>query len=92
MYLAHLSVNMSCDAIPHCRLAARNKLQQTLIERSAHGIPISFVSESLHSPMAWRHTVTKDPSPCAKAIAAACPKLQGPACKACVAKHSKSIA
>lgn len=72
MYLANLDANTTCDKIPKCRLAARNALQRTLIEGSAHGIPISFVSESLHSPM-YQATRTP-PSPCTKAVAAVrCP-------------------
>ena len=52
MYLATLDSNASCNALKGCRLAKRNALQRTLIEGSKHGIPISFVTESLHSPMA----------------------------------------
>ena len=95
------------------------------MEGSAHGIPISFVTESLHSAMLGDHGrdhdrtqgdhgrnhgrtqgdhgrnhdrgrgreghLGGDPTPCAKAIAAACPHLSGAACKACVAKHAAAI-
>ena len=89
MYMAHLATNLTCDASPVCRLAARNRLQKSLMEQSAHHIPISFVTESLHSPMMAKSS--RGTTPCEKAIAAACPKLTGVACKACVAKHSAAI-
>lgn len=99
MYLTHLSANMSCDALPTCRLAARNALQKKLVEGSTHGIPISFVTESLHSPMRSASKAAyinaqgdvEAPTPCATAIAKYCPHLQGPKCKACVAQHSTAI-
>jgi hypothetical protein len=99
MYLAHLAANMTCDASPQCRLAARNALQKKLVEESKHGIPISFVTESLHSPMRSSrkaayvnvHGDVEGPTPCAAAIAKFCPHLQGSKCKACVAQHSAAI-
>lgn len=39
-----------------------------------------------------QQTLTADaPTPCRKEIAALCPHLQGPACTACVAKHSAVV-
>lgn len=104
MYMAHLAANMSCDAVARCRLDARNTLQKKLVEVSEHGIPISFVTESLHSPMLQQrqrramtmHASTaaayfNPPSPCAAEIAKVCPHLTGVACKTCVAKHSAAV-
>ena len=94
MYVAKLDANASCNVVPSCRLAHRNALQKRLIEGSEHGIPISFVSETLHSPMmAARAAVAEGraETPCAKAVAAACPHLQGAACMACAAAHSKTL-
>jgi beta-glucosidase-like glycosyl hydrolase len=90
MYVRHLSANMSCNALPHCRLKARNTLQKTLIEGSVHGIPMSFVTESLHSPMMLNEPIDS-PTPCATAIAKYCPHLQGPKCESCVAQHASAI-
>jgi hypothetical protein len=93
MYLAKHNANMSCDIIPGCRLAARNALQRSLVENSRLGIPISFVSETLHSAMEDTDVGVgaEAPTPCEKAIAAACPSLKGTKCKACVAAHAATI-
>lgn len=94
MYVAKLDLNASCNVVPACRLAKRNELQRTLIEQSEHGIPISFVSETLHSPMAKAlKAATRDDTstPCDRAVAAACPRLQGAACVACASAHSKTV-
>jgi beta-glucosidase-like glycosyl hydrolase len=97
MYIAKHSANLTCDVVPSCRLAARNSLQRAVITRSRLGIPISFVSETLHSPMRQLRGAKGDEgmhrqsTPCARAIAAACPSLKGVRCKACVASHSATI-
>ena len=49
MYIQKLSSNSTCNVIPECRLSARNNLQQKLMKESRLGIPISFITESLHS-------------------------------------------
>jgi hypothetical protein len=94
MYVAKLDVNASCNVLPGCRLAKRNELQKTVIEASKHGIPISFVSETLHSPMVKGGLAISrdyDPTPCDTAVAAACPDLHGAACVACATAHSKTV-
>jgi hypothetical protein len=93
-YVAKLDANASCNVVPSCRLAKRNDLQRTLMETSKHGIPISFVSETLHSPMSKASLASSRggaETPCAKAVAAACPHLQGAACVSCAAAHSKTV-
>eukprot|EP01060_Flectonema_neradi_P011726 TRINITY_DN18739_c0_g1_i1.p1 TRINITY_DN18739_c0_g1~~TRINITY_DN18739_c0_g1_i1.p1 ORF type:complete len:821 (+),score=143.70 TRINITY_DN18739_c0_g1_i1:56-2518(+) len=49
MYIQDLSSNSTCNIVPECRLAARNALQQKLMNESRLGIPITFITESLHS-------------------------------------------
>ena len=94
MYVAKLDANATCNVVPKCRLAKRNELQKTLMATSKHGIPISFVSETLHSPMAKQAFVisgTRDPTPCDRAVAAVCPNLHGAACVACANAHGKTV-
>ena len=98
MYIKNLDANQTCDVLPHCRLKARNAFQAQIMAQSAHHIPISFVTESLHSPMTMQahHHQRRDDhgpslSPCAKAVHAACPGLSGPACEACAALHASLL-
>ena len=104
MYLQTMSANASCNADAGCRLAARNALQRAIMASSAHGIPISFVAESLHSdyyrrarssspPSAAAHSSSSSSSSaqssCAAEISAACPPPMSPAgCGTCIAAHA----
>jgi hypothetical protein len=47
-YIAHPTGNATCDSDPACNLASRLAANRELL-RSA-GIPLTFVSETLHSP------------------------------------------
>eukprot|EP01064_Diplonema_japonicum_P020560 TRINITY_DN3014_c9_g1_i1.p1 TRINITY_DN3014_c9_g1~~TRINITY_DN3014_c9_g1_i1.p1 ORF type:complete len:825 (+),score=158.14 TRINITY_DN3014_c9_g1_i1:60-2477(+) len=48
-YLQQISSNSSCNVDPLCRLRARNSLQQYLVNNSRLGIPMMFVTETLHT-------------------------------------------
>ena len=47
-YILKPTENGTCNADPACNLAARNKASQELM--AGVGIPVTFVSETLHSP------------------------------------------
>ena len=101
MYVAKLDANASCNVVPSCRLAHRNALQKRLIEGSEHGIPISFVTESLHNAYVDVDGTRKSfyegygaaagaNSTCAEEIRAVCGGTDDPSktCSACIAAHA----
>jgi hypothetical protein len=101
MYTQTLSEDPSCNRDLNCRLKARNALQASIINSSAHGIPISFVTESLHNAYVDVDGTRKSfyegygaaagaNSTCAEEIRAVCGGTDDPSktCSACIAAHA----
>jgi beta-glucosidase-like glycosyl hydrolase len=95
-YIQTLSANHSCNLDLNCRTSARNKVQQAVMQQSAHGIPVSFVTETLHNAYFYGPTSPhggqrfSSGATCSEEIATACTDRSAAGCAACIKSKSPS--
>jgi beta-glucosidase-like glycosyl hydrolase len=95
-YIQTLSANHSCNLDNVCRTKSRNKVQLAVMAQSSHGIPVSFVCESLHNAYFYGPTAPQrrgrfnSGATCSEELAAACSDRSPAGCAACISSKAPS--